>query len=273
MSQDPEIKQQSTSYADAAGAFSFPSPYGDVVTTGDGSLTLRHPEHLELYHSDEGAIFEARELYINTSGFGKRLLAPATDAATPPPPLRVLDVGMGLGLNALSTLEAWYQSDTAYDLELMSLEINPALIEALASATAPWQIPWATRWRQWCSLLTRQTSRTLDATITHLNGKSRAHWVVCQTDLACAPIPQIYGDTWDGWQFIWQDPFSPKLNAPLWSPEFFTRVLAAASADVTLATYSVARPVKDALAAAGWTYVLHPTPGKKRHWLIATTGS
>ena len=77
------------------------SPLPTVVETADGSLSLVHPEHGECYHSRSGALTEARSLYIEMSGFLPRL------AATAKAVIEVLDVGLGLGYNALASIDAW----------------------------------------------------------------------------------------------------------------------------------------------------------------------
>src|SRR4051812_41230934 len=97
---------------------------GALLTTDDGSLSLLHPDHGEAYHSRLGATAEARLLYIESSGILGAFAASR--------PTRVLDVGLGLGYNARETLQAWADAPAAGELFIQSLEINPALVAALA---------------------------------------------------------------------------------------------------------------------------------------------
>ena len=70
--------------------------------------------------------------------------------------------------------------------------------------------------------------------------------------------------------FVWQDPFSPAKNPSMWGAGWFSEL-----ADVVrqeggvLMTYSVARPVREALVAAGWRVEKIPTTTRKKNWLRA----
>jgi tRNA 5-methylaminomethyl-2-thiouridine biosynthesis bifunctional protein len=78
-------------------------------------------------------------------------------------------------------------------------------------------------------------------------------------------------DEFAGFDFVWQDPFSPQKNPTMWSAEWFARVREVSATGCTLMTYSVARAVRDALAASGWSVAKIPTSIRmKRHWLRAT---
>jgi len=111
-----------------------PASLGQILATEDGSLSLIHPDHGEAYHSRLGADTEARLLYIEASGIQARFAAAA--------PLAVLDVGLGLGYNAIHTLEAWANAASPGPLQVVSLEINLALVEAPRILAAPlWQHP------------------------------------------------------------------------------------------------------------------------------------
>ena len=112
---------------------------GEPVKTEDGSYTIRHPDHGECYHSYDGAAKEARDLYIERSGFEKIVGSGARN-------VRVLDVGLGLAYNALTTIDAWLHLDNAVPLEMVSLEISEDLVSALASGEASWSKGWNKTW-------------------------------------------------------------------------------------------------------------------------------
>lgn len=225
---------------------------GDVLATDDGSLTMIHPDHGEAYHSRLGATAEARLLYVEASGIRARF-ADATET-------RVLDIGLGLAYNAIQTLAAWAEAPRPGTLTLQSLEINPALVQVLAAGTAPWQTTWTDAHRAFCSAL-RQTSLNTWAANFPAFGAS---WIIHVGDAREATLDGPFA-------YFWQDPFSPEKNPPLWDAAFFTKLRAAAAPDALLMTYSVARTVRDALAAAGWKPERFPAaPGHKRQWLRAT---
>lgn len=238
---------------------------GLPVLTEDGSLTIKHPVHGECYHSLMGAKFEAKELYVVCSGFEEALTTTAH-------PLRVLDVGLGLGYNVLATIESWAQSKTvSQNLHVLSLEINPELIGLLKTGEAPWQKEWSTDWINWSKSLLSHQSDLWTAEISHpYIPKLTCSWQILIGDAVTTNIPRCFADDeWGGWQFFWQDPFSKSKNPDLWTTTWFEKLKSIASKNAILVTYSVARQVKDALTQSGWTYQLIPTPGLKRKWLKA----
>ena len=233
---------------------------GDLVITGDGSATLRHPDHGECYHSVVGALAEATELYCRASGLPQ--------AWTGPAPVRVLDVGLGLGYNALATLQSWWASREPVELAMTSLEVNQELVRALASGTASWQGEWVPAARSVCQDLQLGADGVWRAPLRHPSGVTGS-WVVHLGDATARPVPRVAGGA--GYTYVWQDPFSPQRNPSMWSAEWFQRVAeVAADEGARLMTYSVARSVRDALTTAGWQWrKLTPTLPGKRAWLMA----
>lgn len=232
--------------------------FGTLVETADGSWTVRHPEHGQDFHSSEGARFEAWQLYVVASGL--------RDALNTPRPLAVLDVGMGLGYNACATIAAWLAAAAPPSLELTSLEIDPGLVRSLVGGEAPWCRGWNDDWLAGPNALRATAQKTVyEARLQHPQCEKYLNWTIHIADAATqeiplAEIPYLY---------VWQDPFTPELNPTLWSAEWFARVKNVSAVDVILMTYSVARVVKDALAAGGWAVERIATPGRKRHWLRA----
>jgi len=222
----------------------------EIVLTKDGSFTARHPECDQEFHSLEGARFEAEHLYIKGSG-----IAFDTEQLT------VLDVGMGLGYNALTTIEAWASCAGAIDLNLISLEKDPVLVEHLNSQTGPWQSNWSEQWKSFLNISIENGMRV----VPHPNGRSFLRWKI----FAVEASSDFHWAADQKFNFIWQDPFSLPHNPELWSAEWFSKLKQHAAANATLMTYSVARGVKDALTHSGWNWSLIATPGVKRHWMRA----
>lgn len=67
------------------------------VRTGDGSFTLFVPDLQEHYHSTHGALAESQHVYVDS---GLMALVPC------PKRIKILEVGLGTGLNALLSLRA-----------------------------------------------------------------------------------------------------------------------------------------------------------------------
>ncbi len=117
----------------------------EVRVTADGSPTLYVPALDEHYHSRHGARQESEHVFIRAG------LAPLLQAGGPAagPPWRVLEVGLGTGLNALLTLqalEAAGPAPTADPLEYDALEtlpLPPAVVAALQPEWDQQGPPWA----------------------------------------------------------------------------------------------------------------------------------
>ena len=227
---------------------------GELVPTDDGSWTLKHPENGQNFHSTEGAKFEAWELYVVASG----LPAALSEACC----VRVLDVGMGLGYNAAATIVAWLGSPGHADLDLLSLESDLNLVNALVGGSAPWCEGWSELWLAGPRALKKSGEAHFIARIQHPLSDRVLHWSINVGDASLG--------TWrkgELFEFIWQDPFTPELNPVLWSVAWFELLRSVSHAQTLLMTYSVSRIVKDALKSGNWSYKTFDTPGRKRHWL------
>ncbi len=227
--------------------------------TADGSWTLAHAEHSEWYHSRAGALTEARHLYVVASG----ILGEFEQGNC----VRVLDVGLGLGYNALATVDAWLQSGAKAHLQILSLENDEALFHALRSGSAPWQIGWNPFWIEALKGL-RCESDGLWRGVIRGPGGGALDWHVILGDArsdASISLLQKSGPH----DYVWQDPFSPKKNPGMWTADWFSAVALAVGCDGCLMTYSVARKVRDALEVSGWRVEKIPTTSHKKNWLRA----
>lgn len=238
---------------------------GELVETADGSLTVRDPQVGECYHSQMGAKREARELYLEASGLAELWQRMGKDIVIRP--LGVLDVGLGLGYNAGATLEAWWSSPAPGGLCLHSLEIDPELVEAIASGQAPWQTGWEPKTRSFAQSLRSQGDGRWTTSIRHPSGTATCEWTVMVGDApsSLGSLPPTLK-----WDYIWQDPFSPDKNPSMWTASWFQSLRLRSHPETVLLTYSVARAVRDNLASAGWAWEKFPShSGIKRHWLRA----
>ncbi len=236
---------------------------GILTKTSDGSLTLAHHEHGETYHSDLGAKTEAEQLYLGRSGILESFSSGKS--------VHVLDVGLGLGYNAIATVAAWLKEPNAAGLSMLSLEINLDLIQLLASSKAEWQVDWPDEWLAICLSIQSNEVWKWSAKIQHPISGSEFNWQIVGGD--------ALGLSWKSncefgpFDFIWQDAFSPKTCPQLWTDTWFAQLRSVASANCVMVTYSVARMVRDQMIAAGWAVERIPGSGKKKHWLRALNTS
>jgi tRNA U34 5-methylaminomethyl-2-thiouridine-forming methyltransferase MnmC len=230
---------------------------GELVETADGSMTIRHPEHLETYHSSAGAETEAFELYVRASGYLERLESGL--------PLTILDVGLGLSYNAMATIDAWLRCSQAGDLDIVSLEWSKDLVVALVNGSAPWAIDWSLARKKMTTSLKEREPDFFYNEYKHPETGSICRWTILVGD-ARKTILSLSAK----FNYIWQDPFSPEKNPDMWNGLWFSAVKQVAAEDVVMMSYSVARKVRDALNEAGWQCERFKTPVKqKKQWLRA----
>ncbi|MFN0008187.1 MAG: tRNA (5-methylaminomethyl-2-thiouridine)(34)-methyltransferase MnmD [Planctomycetota bacterium] len=186
------------------------------LETGDGSTTLVHPVHGEAFHSRAGAWEEARERYARACGL------PSFRGRT----FRLLDVGTGLGLNLAAAIEAL--EGTGARLEAVTLERDATVVEAGLSLPQPPELsPW----------LAEVRARLASGSIRLVLGDAR------QTLPALDPSLRF--------DAVFLDPFSPRVEPELWSPDFLAEVARRMAPGSLLSTYSAATAVRAGLLAAG----------------------
>ncbi|MBM3975912.1 MAG: hypothetical protein FJ299_02845 [Planctomycetes bacterium] len=217
------------------------------VRTADGSWTLAHPLHGETCHSTAGAWQQALERYARPCRLRERALSGARE-------LRLLDIGTGLGLNlaaALSELDG-----TGCTLIAESFEADASVLAAMRELVAregsldPRAEAWHARVR---AALDGADDPGLRLRVRL--GDARA----CLPNLA----PDWRCDA------VFLDPFSPRRDAALWEPGFLACVAARMAAEAWLSTYTVSRPVRRALQAAGLAVHEGPAVGRKRAGTLA----
>lgn len=207
-----------------------------LVRTGDGSHTLFVPELGEHYHSIHGAVQESEHIYIR-SGF----LYSEKD------PVRVLEYGMGTGLNVLLTYI--HASRTGRKVHYHTVEKYP---------------------------VTSAEKNLLN--LSELSGCDdpaifdRIHGCAWNAEVKLSDNFSLYKEQADfrlaapgsGYDVIYFDAFAPEAQPDLWSAEMFTRVFALAAPGAVLTTYSARGQVRRHLNAAGFTTEKLPGPPGKR---------
>ena len=233
-----------------------------VIKTQDGSYSLNNNELNEDYHSTLGAKTEAEKLYIEGSGYNDEL-----NNSSKIDNINVLDIGLGLGYNAFSTIDCWERSKGHRSLNLVSLENDAYLLESIKSKKTNWKQNWNDKWKNYGENLIQDKDNIYKKTFVHPLSKNLCTWSI------------FFGDALDSierlekrnviWNFIWQDPFSPKKNPSLWSSQWFKALGTQANEKTVLMTYSVARATREALQESSWEIEKIPTPGHKKSWLKA----
>jgi tRNA U34 5-methylaminomethyl-2-thiouridine-forming methyltransferase MnmC len=209
-----------------------------IITTTDGSHTIKNELTGDTYHSIHGAIQESNHVFIH-SGLNYFLQSNHKEV------IRILEVGFGTGLNALLTLNAGENVAIEYTT-LEPNPLSPEIYEALNFENremflcihqAPWEKP------------------------QHI--VSRFTLVKHQANLQQASFPENYFD------LVYYDAFAPTSQPELWTLEIFQRIRSVMTSPSVFVTYCAKGQVKRDLKTAGFTVESIPGPPGKREMIRA----
>ena len=216
-----------------------------LVETEDGSVSFYSEKFQENGHSTSGAREETLLHYIQ----GCEILEKSLHHS----PLHILEVGFGLGVGFLTTLEVMPQDRKWLFVSLESeIELLDWFIEQHPEFSFYWQ----------------ENLLCVDSTSFQLRiiyGDARAEY------------PKFIQQYPIKFHAIYQDAFSPKKSPSLWATEWFSLLKTSAHPEVTLSTYSSSSSIRKSLHQAGWTLFEGGRFGKKRSStrarLVGTTSS
>ncbi|WP_114311619.1 tRNA (5-methylaminomethyl-2-thiouridine)(34)-methyltransferase MnmD [Thermus caldifontis] len=207
----------------------------EPLLTQDGTPTLFHPGYGEAYHPRQGALLQARRLYLEKT---LTHLHPAP---------RVLEVGLGLLVNFRTTLESALERGVY--LRYLAVEREPLPRDLLAQVRLP--LPRAEEvfaeilkgWPQACF---------------------RGPWgelCILFGEVEALELPRDWATA------VYLDPFSPRANPGPWSLAVLQKLRRALRRGGRLATYSAQGGFRRSLKAAG--FALHRVPALgKREWTV-----
>ena len=210
-----------------------------LILTEDGSHTLFDSRFDQHYHSIHGSLQESRRIFIE---LGVDSSLHKTDE------IRVFEMGLGTGLNALLTWQwaeqhqksVYYVSIEAYPIA--NSEAEQLNYEALVGQSGLAQIHRAT-WG---------TPIRLSPYFTFLK-----HQIVLQDYSAEGTLFDV----------VYYDAFAPRTQPELWTAEMFAHVATFTRPGGHLVTYCAKSDVQRALRSAGFRVEKHPGPWGKRHVL------
>ena len=228
--------------------------------SGDGSFSLWCPRTGEAFHSADGALAEARRVFVQPAAL-ERFAAGSR--------LRVVEVAVGTGTNTAALLEA--AADRGLELDWWSLELDPAPLR-LALAAADFRSQWR--------------PRTLER-LQQLAGSERLRWGDARSRVAellsgLGPVAPDASGGAQAWQplagrcdLVLLDAFSPQRCPGLWSLEFLGQLAGLLAPGVRLLTYCSAAAVRRALECSGLQLAAittpHGAPGDR--WSAGTVAS
>jgi queuine tRNA-ribosyltransferase len=202
----------------------------EVVRTRGGVLAVRSVADGEIMHPGVGPLVEAQQLYVQQSRLAERLLA------APGETLVLFDVGLGAGSNAVAARAVSEASPAgAGRLEVISFERDLDALELALEHGVDFGLDGEAG--QAARALIRDGRHETPRTLWRLTRGDALQSMAQERALA---------------DLVFWDPFSPRVNGPLWTVAAFTAVRRLAGPRCLLLTYSASTAVRVAMLLAGW---------------------
>jgi queuine tRNA-ribosyltransferase len=222
----------------------------ELVTLKTGARAVRHLGHGEVMHP-VGPWEEANRLYVDQLELARKLAERSED------PVRILDVGLGAGTNAVAALTRAQAmgAERQRALEIVSLEVDTTPLQlALGDDEG---FPFLAPWRTAAEALLHEG---------HWEAPSLS-WRLIQGD-AAKMIDEV-----DGYfDLVFFDPFSPESNPEMWTPKVLRTIRSRLRLQGgVLATYSAATPTRAALLLAGYFVGKGVSTGTRQETTVAAS--
>ncbi len=216
-----------------------------VITTGDGSTSLKIDAWDEPYHSRHGALQESQHVFIR-EGLAQ------VDA----PKVAILELGFGTGLNAL----------LSYDFA----KANSKIIEYYGVEAFP-LTPAEVSEMNYTELL---ADEGLIKIFTKLHLTQPGVWTTIDSFFSLKNVEKRFEELQETKKFdlIYHDAFSPKLQPELWDEKAFEKGFSLLRSGGKLVTYSAKGSVRRAMESVGFVVEKVPGPPGKREMIRATKG-
>lgn len=211
------------------------SPERKLLQTADGSWTIHIPEVEETYHSRHGAMQESMHVFIQQ---GLHCLESMN--------VRILEVGLGTGLNVILTLENKKSLIEYHALE--PYPIDQVLVDELIS---------------------HSSSNAQLYQIIHVSSEEEG--ISLSSDFNLIKHSTKFFDFEDnkGFDIIYYDAFGPRVEPSLWTVEAMQRCYELLNPGGIWVSYCAKGEVRRNLVAAGFTVDRLPGPPGKREMLRA----
>ena len=228
-----------------------PVAAGTLAFDEDG--TPCSPDYRDVYHARAGAWAQAEHVFLRGNGLPQRWAGRRR--------FTVLETGFGLGNNFLATWQAWRAASQRPErLDFVSIEKHPLRRADLERAHRGRHAPDAQPLAE--ALVRAWPALTPDIHILPFDG-GRVRLLLVFADIAAA-LPELVLQA----DAFFLDGFAPACNPQMWDARVLARLSRLAAPDATVATWSVAREVRDGLSAAGFTVERAPGFAGKRDMTV-----
>ncbi|HEX8989820.1 MAG TPA: tRNA (5-methylaminomethyl-2-thiouridine)(34)-methyltransferase MnmD, partial [Rhodocyclaceae bacterium] len=208
------------------------------------------PDYDDNYHSDGGALGQARHVFLNGCGLPEGWAKRERYC--------IFETGFGLGTNFLATWQAWRDdAQRPAQLHFFSVEKHPVRLADLERAHGAFPE------------LVDLSAQLRRAWPPPLAGFHRLHFEGgrVQLTLLFGDARRVVGQALGRFDAFYLDGFAPNRNPELWSAELMDELAWLAAPGARCATYTIARAVREALAGAGFEVDKQPGFGDKRDML------
>jgi tRNA 5-methylaminomethyl-2-thiouridine biosynthesis bifunctional protein len=204
----------------------------------------------DVYASRDGALAQARHVFLGGNDLPQRWRDRAQFV--------IIETGFGLGTNFLATWQAWRDDPQRCErLHFVSVELHPVgagdLVNTVPAELRPLARELAARWPLPLPGLHRIEFEAGRVVLTLALGDARE------------VVPQLVC----GADAFYLDGFAPARNPRMWELALIKALARLARPGATLATWTAARAVRDALAGCGFEVALRAGFGRKREMLAA----
>lgn len=212
----------------------------EIITTADGSTTIRLPDLDEHYHSKFGAIQEARHVFIQN---GLALFKNQN--------IHILEIGFGTGLNALMTLAE--KDNYNLNIHYVGVEAYPISASEVSSMNY---------------------AQELGVDHVLFDQMHDCSWQIEHTiaeGFALTKRQQSFAEIDDvaAFDLIYFDAFGYRVQPELWSEDMFQIMYNALKPGGVLVTYAARSIIKKNMMSAGFTVSKLPGPPGKREMFRA----
>ena len=258
------------------------------VKTEDNSFTFYSPKYKENYHSVAGAASETENKFIIPSKLEEKLIShskravPALCKETMEPlsHLRLLDIGFGLGYNAVSAIKTSIKLKTKLSITSLEMDTNTLNMGLSLYDTNSLEyeiISSLQKYSTWSDdnnsidLIIGDARKTIDkCRLAYLQKNSRLNDDSNSIDLIIGDARKTIDKCRLAYfDIIFLDAFSAQRNPELWTYDFMKLLYKSLNDDGVLVTYSAAFPVRGAMFRCGFCIGTTKPFGRRKGGTIA----
>lgn len=210
----------------------------------------------DIYFSPENGLEETRHVFIQGNRLEERLSSTPTRRA-----FSILELGFGTGLNFFAVWQLWRNCKSRSNsrvLRFFSFEKYPLEIDDIRKAISSFP-----ELSEMLEIFLEKYKLLVPGCNTFLFEKENLVLDLWIGD-AIQYLPEVSGK----FDAFFLDGFAPSKNPELWGENISIQIKRLSNKNTTLATFTVARSVKDCLSNAGFTLSKVPGYGRKREMLI-----